>query len=407
MVNTRRFRTVVAASSVAAFLALLAAPAGAATGFRVVTTPNPSTSGNDLADVAAISSTDAWAVGSYEGDNTVPSKTLAEHWNGTAWSVVSTPNPGSSSSCGGNNGNELEAVSASSSSDVWAVGSYYSCTLPETLAEHWNGTAWSVVPTPSPGTNNYNQLYDVVALSPTDAWAVGYYYPGIGEAARTLVEHWNGSAWSVVKSPNLGTTSTLTAITAVSSTELWAVGYTYSQSADRTTMLVLHYAGGVWTASRVPRFTSGDQVLLGVTAVSGNDVWAVGDQEVYPNPQQTLAIHWNGTAWTVVPSPNRATDSGSEDYLLDVAANSSTDVYAVGWYASEATDHFQHRTMIQHWDGTSWTVTTSPSPGESADLNGVATLPSGSVWTSGLYSTYGYDIYDRYYILPKTLVLAK
>jgi hypothetical protein len=405
--SRRWFRTVVACLSVVAFLVLVALPAQAASTFRKVATPNPSSSGNELSDVAAISSTDVWSVGTNEGDNTIPSKTLAEHWNGTAWSVVATPNPGSDPSCAGNNGNILRAVSTVSTSDVWAVGTFWSCSLFKTMALHWNGSAWSVVSTPNPNGNNFNELYDVVAVAADDVWAVGYYYPGQGEAARTLTEHWNGATWSVVGSPNLGTTSRINAITAVSPTELWAVGSTYNINTDRTTPLVLHFTGGRWAMSRTPRFAAGDQVLLGVTAVSATDVWAVGDQEVYPDPQQTLALNWNGTSWNVVPTPNGATDYASEDYLLDVAAVSSTDVYAAGWYASEATDHFQHRTMVQHWDGTSWTVTSSPSPGVSADLEGVAALAGGEVWTSGLYSDYGYDIYDRYYILPKTLVLAK
>src|SRR6266516_976071 len=242
--SRRWCRTVVACLSVGAFFILVALPAHAASTFRKVATPNPSSSGNELSDVAAISSTDVWAVGTDEGDNTIPSKTLAEHWNGTAWSVVATPNPGSNPSCAGNNGNVLHAVSAVSTSDVWAVGTFWSCSLFKTMALHWNGTVWSVVSTPNPGANNYNELYDVVAVASNDVWAVGYYYAGQGEAARTLTEHWNGSKWSVVSSPNVGTTSTISAITSVSPGELWAVGYTYSMKSDRTTPLVLHYTGG-------------------------------------------------------------------------------------------------------------------------------------------------------------------
>jgi hypothetical protein len=211
----------------------------------------------------------------------------------------------------------------------------------------------------------------------------------------------------VLNSPNVATTSTLTGIAAVSPTELWAVGYSYNINTDRATLLLLHYTAGQWTVARAPRFTAGDQVAYQVAAISANDVWAVGDQEVYPNPKQTLTLHWNGTAWSVVPSPNQASDYASQNLLVDVAAASSTDVYAVGWYASESTNHFQHRTMVQHWDGTSWTVQASPSPGASADLDGVAALASGGVWTAGEYSDYGYDIYERAYILPKTLVLTK
>ena len=98
-------------------LVLVALPAQAASAFRQATTPNPSGSGNDLSDVAAISSTDVWSVGTDEGDNTIPSKTLAEHWNGTGWSIVRTPNAGPG-------WNFLSGVSGSSSTDVWAVGRF-------------------------------------------------------------------------------------------------------------------------------------------------------------------------------------------------------------------------------------------------------------------------------------------
>jgi hypothetical protein len=272
---------------------------------------------------------------------------------------------------------------------------------------HWNGTQWSVVPTPNPGGQNYNELRDVVAIASNDVWAVGYFYPGVGEAARTLIEHWDGTSWKVVKSPNIGTTSNLAGITAATPTNLWAVGYSYSIDTSDTSALLLHFVAGKWKLAPAPPLGAGDHLLFGVSAISANEAWAVGYQELYPNPEQTLALHWNGTAWSAIPSPNKATDYGSSDRLIDIAAVSSNDVYAVGWYASEFTNHFQHRTMVQRWNGNAWTVTSSASPGKSADLEGVSALATGGVWAAGLYSIYGYDIYSRSYIVPSTLMLKK
>src|SRR3954452_22478580 len=106
---------------------------------------------------------------------------------GPAWSAVTAPNPGSAADV-------LTAVAAVSANDVWAVG-YYSNTagIPQTLVERWNGTAWSVVPSPNPGAGS-NYLQSVAATGLNDAWAVGYY--NTGTAYQTLILHWDGSAWT-------------------------------------------------------------------------------------------------------------------------------------------------------------------------------------------------------------------
>src|SRR6185436_18108734 len=143
------------------------------------------------------------------------SQTLVERWNGTAWSVVPSPNPGTSS-------NELYGVAAVSANDVWAVGRYYNGTAYRTLVEHWDGTAWSVVDSLNLGTYD-NELYDVAVVSANDVWVVGAYlvsrngyYP-----AQTLVEHWDGSAWSVVPSIDRGVFSNhLMGVVALSSGDL-------------------------------------------------------------------------------------------------------------------------------------------------------------------------------------------
>ena len=148
-----------------------------------------------LYGVTAVSDGDVWAVGQYY-NGTNPYQTLVERWNGTAWSVVASPNITTTAN------NFLRSVAVVSASDVWAVGYYYSGFNPAlTLVEHWNGTAWSIVSNPNPGTGD-NVLYGVAAVSAGDVWAVGSY--STTTAVQTLVEHWNGTAWSVVSSPNHG-----------------------------------------------------------------------------------------------------------------------------------------------------------------------------------------------------------
>jgi hypothetical protein len=130
--------------------------------------------------VTATSSTNAWAVGEYVTSGT--GYTLTEHWNGTDWAQVPSPTPGGPVV-------SLSGVAASSASAAWAVGDYGTATAPatHTVVEHWNGTAWTQVPSPDPGgTGNTNVLTSVAARD-SNAGAVGYYFNGTGE--RPLAVH--------------------------------------------------------------------------------------------------------------------------------------------------------------------------------------------------------------------------
>src|SRR5438874_5304106 len=147
--------------------------------------------------------------------------------------------------------------------------------------------AWSIVPSPNPGTGGY--LNGVAAVSSNDVWAVGWY--GEGGTFHSLTMHWNGSIWSIVPNPGNGL---LYSAAAVSSNDVWAVGG-YSNGGGTLTM---HWNGTAW--SIVPSPTGSG--LFGVTAISSNDVWAVG----YANGH-TLTLHWDGSSWSIVPSPNQGT----------------------------------------------------------------------------------------------------
>src|SRR4051794_23289559 len=130
----------------------------------------------------------------------------------------------------------IMAAVALAPDNVWAVGTYYSQPNGDqrTFIEHWNGTQWSLVTSPYVGSGN-NGLVGITAVSPTDIWAVGYQTSTSGVASRTLTLHWNGVLWSVVPSPNLGQSdNTLTAASAVSTNNVWAVGSTQNET------LVLH-----------------------------------------------------------------------------------------------------------------------------------------------------------------------
>src|SRR5438874_940226 len=125
----------------------------------------------------------------------------AAQQSGWGWSVIPSPNVGTRPTA-------LNGVAAVSASDVWAVGTHGSSSGNRTLIEHWNGSSWSIVDSPNPGTS-YNGLNRVVVPSANDIWAVGRYTHDDSGYAQTLIEHWNGSSWSIVPSPNPGANNLL------------------------------------------------------------------------------------------------------------------------------------------------------------------------------------------------------
>jgi hypothetical protein len=183
---------------------------------------------------------------------------------------------------GANSNTTLNAISADGPGDVWIVGTYLDSATGqnETFSEHFNGTTWTVVPMPpvtSPNINAFFQFNGIKANSPSDVWAVGDSGVVDVPGSQTLIEHFNGTAWSIVPSPSPGSIAIL---------------------------------GGVTTSN------------------AANNVWAVGaDTPAGTSGRQTLTLDWNGTAWHVVSSPNPA----STDGVGAVATNTGAAiVWAVG-----------------------------------------------------------------------------
>jgi len=346
------------------------APAGLTCGrWLVVPSPNVGSEGSSLAGVRALSKSDAWAVGS--ASNGSISQTLAEHWNGSAWSIVSTPNVGT-----GTNG--LGAVDAVSPHDAWAVGLYDDGTTFRTLAEHWDGSSWKVVATPNVGAGE-NALTSVAVIASDDVWAVGYRQDNFSAPRLTLAEHWNGSAWSVVTTPNIGTDENFFwSVSALSGSDVWAVG---SYSVPWFQTLTEHWDGTSWKAVQSPNLGNGDNVLYSAVSLSSVSVAAVGTW-LNGNVQDTLGQHWNGTTWNVVPSPSPA---GYLNFFTGVAADGPSDLWAVGWGSS--VPFAAARTLGEHWNGRSWRVARMANVGaESNELASVAHIPGTTgFWAVGHY----------------------
>jgi hypothetical protein len=404
-----------------------------------------SAASTQLAGVAAVSSTDVWAVGSSATAATAAPTTLTEHWNGSSWSIVKSPDARNAATLGGD---QLTALAAVSTDDIWAVGyigtqllswtseAQLEAAQVQTLMEHWNGTSWSIVNAPDvaprDGVEPWDVLTSVDAISTDDVWAVGVtewsvvQSPSAAPTAQPLVEHWNGKYWSIVTVPD---------------PEAGPPDWALTQGATPPA-----------NASPV-----GSSALLGVTADSAQDVWVVGGYEpdmgatdYTPTAWQTLTEHWNGTSWSIVQAPDatlpeQLTDGSSQpDDLLTAAAEApGGDLWAIGgsmpgsaltlqlglafgtssftgWhlvpslavtavsYRAEfqssrpgatsfapgtsplagvvtlgATDAWAVGAVILHWDGVSWQpmYTVNGSPFDY--LSGVAAAGSGGLWAVG------------------------
>lgn len=327
-----------------------------------VTSPNPLSIYAALSAVAAVSANDVWAVGTYAPNNT-GRKGLIEHWNGTKWAIVPSPDPISSPS----HETELTSVDAVSASDVWAVGSIQNSSHPGAggktigFAEHWNGKKWTAMLTPNLAKSLETDIYDVSALSATNIWAVGDAYPpGCNQVAcspaafNTFTEHWNGKTWTIVPSPTPAPMSELAGVSAVSANNVWAVGYADQTNFTSCATLIEHWNGKKWIQVKSPSPTSACLEALATTdSVSPNNVWAVG---LYADQStglfKTLVEHWNGTMWTVVPSPNTPFPTSA---LLGVSATSASDIWAGG----DSYNGLVNSSLFEHWNGSKWTIVKS------------------------------------------------
>jgi hypothetical protein len=172
-------------------------PSTGATGWSIESTPNPQAPTGTLQAVSCTSVSACTAVGSSD-TNDGASVTLAERWNGTAWTIQPTPNPS------GSTASSLLGGSCTSATSCTAIGDSSTSAGAVTLAERWNGTAWTVQTTPNPGSaeGTYSTLEGVSCTSATACTAVGSSNPIATGLTATLAERWNGTAWSIQATPN-------------------------------------------------------------------------------------------------------------------------------------------------------------------------------------------------------------
>ncbi len=286
--------------------AALASPSAAS--WSVLSTPNPARAKNAvLYDLACAGATDCMAVGSY--DAKTRTLTLAEHWDGATWRVVDTPNPDGSQSA------ILDGVWCASAAACLAVGSENrsnGSAVP--LAESWDGSAWSIDSPPAPHGAAGAVLIQDACTGPTACTAVGLSFTHDGEHLRPLVERWDGASWSQQH------------------------------------------------ASMPPGAT--DAQLLDVSCASPSDCAAVGARGFLPS--RTLAEHWDGSAWSVVPSPNPTDPKFPGSELGSVSCSSSSACVAVGVSQRFGHGGVRDRSLIERWDGSTWSLEKVTVPGNSS-----------------------------------------
>jgi hypothetical protein len=248
--------------------------------WNVVSSPNAGSIDNNLFGVVALSASNIWAVGISRSSSSP--QTLIEQWNGSSWSIVSSPNVPTSSQ------DYLYSVAAISASDIWAVGQYYnSSNIYKPLIENWNGINWNIASSPNTGSSGDN-LSGVTSVPSTSiVSSVGFYT--ISGIDQTLTEEWNGVGWSVVSSPNAGSSvNTLSGVAAVSASNVWAVGQ-YNNSSKIQQTLIEQWNGTAWNVVSSPNVGPGNNNLLGVALVPrSSKLWTVGYSTNSSGIQQTL-----------------------------------------------------------------------------------------------------------------------
>jgi hypothetical protein len=357
--------------SVAALLAAVAATALAseaqAATWSVATTPNATSQRNMFNGVDAQSASAAWAVGSADTGSSPATRPLVARWNGTSWSQESTPALGSAAT--------LNAVDGNATDHVWAVGAVGA----GTLTQRWNGSQWNVVPSPVPAGATDATLRGVKAFGANDAWAVGDATMSAGNfPRRTLLTRWNGTSWSIVPSPSPDPNQNLlTAVDGVAPNDVWVVGNLGHDGygGDTVAGMMLHWDGSAWTRVPVPGADATFSIikLRDVVALASDNVWVVGEafnrQMLRTVP---YVLRWNGTGWHHITIPN-----APEGGLRGVAALSPNNIYAVGHQNGS-------RTLIARWNGNTWSQESAPSPGVHSSLNDAFATSTGVVGAVGM-----------------------
>jgi hypothetical protein len=318
-----------------------------------------------LENIVAITPQDVWAVGRHWGfiGSILEFSTLIEHWDGLNWSLVASRN------VEGTLSNYLQGVASRSATEVWAVGWSMGIGIQtqKTLVERWDGSAWSIVPSPNPGPTG-NSLEAVAVIGDDAAWAVGSMY-STAVVSLPISMHWDGSVWTAVDVPVPPFCTQRTYLTDVAAARpklVLATGYCTTAAGDQG--FVLRWDGRAWSVAAGPDQIPAPSALNGLTFKSGTEAWAVGTAG-----GQAFILHWDGTAWAAVDAP---ADVGPDSSLTSIDS-SRTRLWAVG-LGQSSQPPFAGR-LTARWDGTAWERVPA---GDFGSFNGVSVVGN-KTWAVG------------------------
>jgi hypothetical protein len=268
------------------------------------------------------------------------------------------------------------------------------------IAEHWNGSSWTLVNLPP--TAGY--LYSVACPSSDDCWAVGSTLDTNDNPLQSYVLHWNGSAWTNATIPPSGQNyDMLDSVTCTGVANCWAVGVAgpnsintnnfpnVSPNVQEADTWFLHWDGTSWSGSPTSDPSSPNGAYLsGLTCVDASECWAVGStMDQNGNPEDSLVEQWDGSSWTVSP----AVSPGAGAELSNVSCASVTDCWAAGTYGlaqnlkTVAMQNTPPTAFIERWTGGSWSVDSTPYVASDSFLYGIACVHGAWCFASGATST--------------------
>lgn len=316
-----------------------------------------------LASVTTISANDAWAVGLNE------KSAVIEHWNGESWQAFTTHAPMHSA---------LSQVAAVSATDIWAVGFTVETASgrDKTLIEHWDGSTWSVIPSPN-GASGNGQLMALKIISVDNIWAGGTFVDA-KQLGYSLLEHWNGTAWQIVpfQSNTAFVRGRVATITGTSSNDLWVAGeIDHSRVAPQGIVGQPQGFVGHWDGSRWSLLQSPDSLAIdSLDVASANDIWIAGTSAHAPT--SGFLSHWDGHMWNQVALP---ISSPSTLLLKEVVTFSHGDVWLVGAQTSQNGSTLYP--LMFHGNGQTWQKEPIPTP-EGSSIIAIAEV-NGQAWAVG------------------------
>lgn len=326
----------------------------------------PAGSANVVASTA-LSANDVWTAGftitqtTGGGHNVVGFEPEARHWNGQAWSTVPTPPIAMG---------RLNAISASARDQIWAVGDEWGQNASiHSLVERWDGRSWTQIPADDlPDVTQ--SLYGVAATSRTDAWAVGS--ADDSEHTFPVAQHWDGARWRQVAVPV--DNGALYAVAASGPSDVWAAGVV-SEDDQPERPLVMHWNGVAWTRIALPSTADRGQARLSAITVSHGQVWATGNSTVGGALNRTpLAFHIDRRGATIEPTPD-------EPGQLNGVTTRGREVWAVGYQYDE--EGMPHAYVLRRSSDGVWLRATAPET-VNGTLYSVTTVPGRrTLWTTG------------------------